>query len=141
MNIEELYKKLTDAEVPEDRFYLHGLFGSTDDNDKLAVTIYRKGNRTYYEVYFKERGISSTLKIFLNENEACDYVFEKLIYERDLSRINKIEGLSGMTINERLFVSQLMDEFDKARIMDKRRAKEILSLLQVDQATIDKIVM
>lgn len=67
-------------------------------------------------------------------------MFEKLIYERDLFNIGKIGGLNGMTVNERLFASDLMDEFDKAKRHDKRRAREILTLLDVDKASIEKIV-
>jgi hypothetical protein len=140
MNIEQLYKRLTEAGVPEYRFFLHGLFGSTDDNERLALTIYKRGDKTYYEVYFKERGTSSTLNVFSTESEACDFMFEKLIYERDFFNIRKIEGLNGMTVNERLFASGLMDEFDKAKLNDKRRAREILTLLDVDKASIEKIV-
>ena len=140
MNIEQLYNKLIEAGVPEYRFYLHGLFGSTDDNERLALTIYRRGEETCYEVYFKERGTSSTLNIFSDESEACKSIYEKLIYEKDFFNIRKIEGLNGMTLNERLFASGLMDEFDKAKLHDKRRAREILSFLNVDNASIDKIV-
>ena len=140
MNIEQLYKRLTEAGVPEYKFYLHGLFGSTDDNERLALTIYRRDKETFYEVYFKERGTSSTLNVCSNESEACKFIYEKLIYERDFFNIRKIEGLDGMTVNERLFATGLIDEFDKARLQDKRRAREILSLLNVDKASIDKIV-
>ena len=140
MNIEQLYDRLIEAGIPEYRFYLHGLFGSTDDNERLALSIYRRGEETYYEVYFKERGTSSTLNVFLNESEACNFIFEKLIYEKDFFNIRKVEGLNGMTVNERLFASGLTEEFDKAKLHDKRRAREILSLLNVDKASIDKII-
>jgi hypothetical protein len=141
MNIEQLYKRLIEAGVPEHRFYLHGLFGSTDDIERLALTIYRRSDKTYYEVYFKERGsTSSTLDVFSTESEACNFMFQKLIYERDFFNIRKIEGLNGMTVNERLFASGLVDEFDKAKLHDKRRAREILMLLDVDKASIEKIV-
>ena len=140
MNIEQLYKRLTDAGVPENRFYLHGLFGSADDNERLALTIYKRGDKINYEVYFKERGTSSTLNVFSTESEACNFMLEKFIYERDFLNIRKIEGLNRMTLNERLFASGLMDEFDKAKLYDKRRAREILTLLDVDKASIEKIV-
>jgi len=54
--------------------------------------------------------------------------------------INKVEGLGGMTVNERLFVCGLMDEFDKALINDKNKAIKILELLRVDNPSIEKIV-
>ena len=45
-----------------------------------------------------------------------------------------------MTVNERLYVSGLMDEFDKVKIADKKRAKEILRWLRVDEPSIENIV-
>ena len=54
--------------------------------------------------------------------------------------INKVEGLGGMTVNERLFVCGLMDEFEKAQVDDKDIAKRILELLGVDKLSIEKIV-
>lgn len=54
--------------------------------------------------------------------------------------ISKVEGINGMTVNERLFESGLMDEFDKAKWNDKAKAIRILELLGVDQPSINKIV-
>jgi hypothetical protein len=48
--------------------------------------------------------------------------------------------LRGMTVNERLFVSGLMAEFDKCLKKDKKRAREILSELFVDELSIEKII-
>lgn len=48
--------------------------------------------------------------------------------------------LRGMTVNERLFVSGLMAEFDKCLKMDKERAKQILRELFVDELSIEKII-
>ena len=61
MTIEELYNRLKELRVSEDRFYLHGLFGSTDDNDKLALSIKMGKYTAEYEVYYKER-VNRTLK-------------------------------------------------------------------------------
>ena len=57
-----------------------------------------------------------------------------------IKAISKVEGLGGMTVNERLYVCGLMDEFDKALILNKDKAKKILDLLGVDKPSIDKIV-
>lgn len=57
-----------------------------------------------------------------------------------IKAISKIEGLGGMTVNERLFVCGLMDEFDKVQVHDKSKAKRILELLGVDKPSIEKIV-
>ncbi|WMW78667.1 hypothetical protein RF683_04285 [Flavobacterium sp. 20NA77.7] len=45
-----------------------------------------------------------------------------------------------MTVNERLYHSGLMDEFDLALKNNKDKAKLILELLKVDKLSIDKIV-
>lgn len=61
--------------------------------------------------------------------------------EKEISKaINKVEGIAGMTVNERLYVSGLMDEFDNAQITDRNKAKKILELLGVDKISIKKIV-
>jgi hypothetical protein len=57
-----------------------------------------------------------------------------------INLINKIDGIGGMTVNERLFVSGLDDEFGKALQNDKNKAKKILELLRVDKASIEIIV-
>ncbi|RNL51331.1 hypothetical protein [Pedobacter jejuensis] len=57
-----------------------------------------------------------------------------------IKAISKVEGIGGMTVNERLYVCGLMDEFDKALIVDKNKAKKILELLGVDKPSIEKIV-
>ena len=54
--------------------------------------------------------------------------------------INQISGLSGMTVNERLCVTGLFDEFEKAIKSDQDKARRILELLLVDNPSIDKIV-
>ena len=60
--------------------------------------------------------------------------------EEILQAARQVQGLGGMTVNERLFVSGLMDEFDKSKIHDKAKAAYILTLLQVDKPSIDKIL-
>jgi hypothetical protein len=46
-----------------------------------------------------------------------------------IDSICKVDGIRGMTVNERLFVSGLMDEYDKAKWNDKKKAKRILELI------------
>jgi len=60
--------------------------------------------------------------------------------EEILQAIKQVDGLEGMTVNERLFVSGLMNEFDKAKRDDKDKARNILELLLVDKPSIDKII-
>jgi hypothetical protein len=140
MTIEQLYNSLTELKIPPDNYYLHGIYGSTDDNDKLALTIKRGKYAIEYEVYFKERGEVNSTWTFISEDEACDYLFKKIFDSWKFEQINKIEGLGGMTVNERLFASGLMDEFDNWKTNDKTRAKQILRWLKVDESSIEKII-
>jgi len=57
-----------------------------------------------------------------------------------ITAISEVDGLVGMTVNERLYVCGLLDEFDKAMSIDKDKAKKILELLGVDKSSIDKIL-
>jgi hypothetical protein len=140
MTIFELHTKLKNIGIHDDQYFLNGLYGSADDNEKLSLTI-KKGKFTVeYETYFKERGEKHSVRTFYSEEEACEYIYKKLISEQTYTRIQNIEGLSGMTVNERLYVSGLMDEFDRAKKKDKTRAKEILRWLRVDEPSIDMIV-
>ena len=52
----------------------------------------------------------------------------------------KIEVLGGMTINERLYLTGLIDEFDKAKSDDKVKARKISELLKVDTPSMNKIL-
>jgi hypothetical protein len=58
--------------------------------------------------------------------------------EEIMEAVKQIDGLDGMTVNERLFASGLMGEFDRAKRKDK--ARQILELLRVDTPSIDKIL-
>ena len=58
------------------------------------------------------------------------------IYEK----ASGIIGIDGMTVNERLYISGLMDIFDQAKKNDKDLAKTILKALKVDIKSIEKIV-
>jgi hypothetical protein len=51
-----------------------------------------------------------------------------------------IIGVDGMTVNERLYASGLIDIFDQAKRKDKKLAKTILKALKVDLKSIEKIV-
>ncbi len=45
-----------------------------------------------------------------------------------------------MTVNERLFLSGLLDEFDNAKRNNKERARQILRELYVDEPSINTII-
>jgi hypothetical protein len=140
MKIEQLYKKLTENNISSDKYYLHGLFGSSDDNERLGLKIFKDGNRIKCQIYFKERGQVTSSWDYDSEDEACEVMFQELKDEQTFWEIRKIEGLDGMTVNERLYASGLMDEFDRSKRKDKNRAKQILRWLRVDQPSIDKII-
>lgn len=140
MTIAELNSELRNIGVSENRYYLHGLFGSTDDNDKIALTI-KKGKFTIeYEVYYKERGEKHSERTFLTESEACEYLLYKIQEEITIEKVREVIGLDGMTVNERLWESGLMDEFDKTKKKNKTRAAQILRILRVDEPSIKKIL-
>ena len=45
--------------------------------------------------------------------------------EEILEKVKKMDGLGGMTVNERLFVTGLMETFEKVKINDKELARFI----------------
>ena len=56
------------------------------------------------------------------------------------SEFDKSQPLAGMTGNERLFVTGLLEEFERAKKRDKKKAKKILEALQFDNESIEKIL-
>lgn len=60
--------------------------------------------------------------------------------EEILEKVKKVKGLGGMTTNERLYLTGLMDTFDKAKRRDKKLAQFILESIGVDKPSIDKIL-
>ena len=60
--------------------------------------------------------------------------------EEIIRRINHIEGLGGMTVNERLHAAGLYDEFYLVIKIDKSKARKILTWLKVDESSIDLII-
>jgi hypothetical protein len=65
---------------------------------------------------------------------------KEMTKEEIYEKANNIIGLEGMTGNERLFESGLMDLFDQAKKNDKYLARTILQALKFDELSIGKIV-
>ena len=81
MTIAELHKKLIEKEIKEDSYFLHGLYGSKNDNEKLALSIKKGKFNLEYETYFKERGEKHSIRIFYSKNDACEYFYKQLTNE------------------------------------------------------------
>ncbi|MGB1038319.1 MAG: hypothetical protein ACPGYY_06695 [Bacteroidia bacterium] len=78
MTLAELYSELKNLGLADGAIYLHGLYGSTDDNEKFSLTI-RKGKYSFiWEVYYKERGEKYSIREFQNEKDACQYYLKKI---------------------------------------------------------------
>lgn len=132
MTIEKMALKIKELNVPDTFYYINGIHGSTNDENKLAMRIHANG----YEIYHMEHGDKNMLGRFENESEACSYFFEKLKKSWDFERIQRIEGLNTLQIDERLNISGLREEFDRVKEKDKTRAKEILRWLKVREPDI-----
>jgi hypothetical protein len=141
LTLKGLDHNLGEHGISSDSYYLHGLYGSNNDVDKIALSI-KKGKYTLeYEVYYKEKGEKHSSRIFTDEHTACEWIFVKLINEQTFNKIQGIPGISGMTVNERLYVSGLMDEFESAITNNNKiRARQILTWLKVDEPSIDLII-
>ncbi len=80
----------------------------------------------------------------LNDNEKQS--IEKGILDADSKKLNSNEKansvveIEGMTGNERLYVSGLMDEFEKAKKSDKYKARTILQALKFNELSIGRII-
>jgi len=64
----------------------------------------------------------------------------KMTKEEIYQKATSVVGIDGMTGNERLWESGLMDEFDKAKKSDKHKARWILQALKFDELSIGRIV-
>jgi len=70
MNIQELKEKLINIGIREDFYSLSG---------GLPSEAYCIGKTNLgWEVYYSERGNKNKLKIFNNENNACDYFYKRI---------------------------------------------------------------
>ena len=140
MTISDLNKKLKKIKIDENKYYLNGLFGSKDNTDKIALSIKKGKYGIEYETYFIEKGEKHSIKKFDSEKDACQFIYRKIIYQKILSKINQNSDFFGTTVNERLYLSGLIEEFDNIKKQDKKLAKDILRWLKVDELSIERIV-
>lgn len=77
MTIKELHNQLKKKGVHKDSYYLHGLYGATNDSEKYALTIRKEKYTFEYEIYYKERDQKYIDRIFTSESEACEYMLSK----------------------------------------------------------------
>ena len=63
-----------------------------------------------------------------------------MTYQEIEKAVLNTEGIGGMTVNERLYVSGLWNEFDEALKNNKNKAKFILELFKIDKASIIEIL-
>ena len=80
--------------------------------------------------------ITQEVPCFIRDLPPIREMTKEEIYEK----ANSVVGIEGMTGNERLFVSGLMEEFDKAKKSDKYKARTILQALKFDELSISRIV-
>jgi len=76
--------------------------------------------------------------MFIPVRRKNSYKIEEI--EVRINTVRKTEVLSGMTVNERLFATGLLKEFEQARQNDKEKARIILELLGITCNFIDKII-
>ncbi|GAA4273635.1 hypothetical protein U6A24_18300 [Aquimarina gracilis] len=62
------------------------------------------------------------------------------LQEKVNNGLSNIVGLQGMTVNERLFASGLMETFEEMKNKNKEFARFILMALKVDGKSIEKIL-
>lgn len=136
MTLNDLHLALQSKGIDENSYYIHGLFGSSDDSDKLAMTIIVAKYSIIYKIYYKERGEQHSVYEFNDETEACRFFYKKVTGFEFKTPTN----YAGMTVNERLWESGKMDDFDKFLKTDKVKAAQILRDLLVDEDSIKKIV-
>ena len=57
-----------------------------------------------------------------------------------IDKVKTVENIGGMTVNERLYMCGLSDEFDRCLKEDKNKADFILKTIGVDLDSIIKIL-
>ncbi len=66
MNLNELHIKLKESGISEDLYYLHGLYGSTNEDNKLALKIKKGGTTLNMKSITKREGGKAFDEIIYN---------------------------------------------------------------------------
>lgn len=72
MNRMVLLKNLNLVGINKNRYSING---------PCEMKICIENNSSYWDVYFLEKGIKTLHKSFLNESDACDYMYHLLLNE------------------------------------------------------------
>ena len=62
------------------------------------------------------------------------------LQKRVMKGTSKVVGIEGMTVNERLYATDLIELFDEMKKTNKEYAQYILKSLKVDRESIEKIL-
>lgn len=84
MKLQELHIQLKELGITEEKYYLHGLYGSSSDDNKFSLVIRKGFCSVEYEFYFKERGVKHSSRTFTNEDEACQYFYKRLKENKEI---------------------------------------------------------
>lgn len=140
MTLAELHNKLQEIGVPSDRYYLHGLYGSSNDDEKVALSINKGKYFIEYEIYSMSRGQRTSISTFTEESKACEYLYKKIRDGWIFEKIQKIQGLKNMPLDEKLQASGLKEEFESCKVNNKTRAVHLLRWLEVEESAIKSIL-
>lgn len=128
MKLDKLFIELELLGIPRERYYLNGIYGSQTDTNTLSLV---KLSNNCFEIYYKSKNNKETISSFTNEEEACEFLYKKLKQDWIIENIGEINGLAGMTFNERLYASGLEFEYNKSKRENPQRAEQILRLLDL----------
>ncbi len=141
MNIHELQMELNKLGIDPMSYYLHGIGEQTNDSDKLAMAIRRGKYSVEYEIYFTERGEKNLIQLYDNEADACNY-FLRSMKEKYFHKIIKAKWpqLKDKSIEDKLRISGLREEFEERLATGERSAMHILRYLIADEDEIKRLM-
>jgi hypothetical protein len=124
--------------VIDDWGFVEKYWSTNWDDYLLTWTVWYLIYTIYFSIVYWLIGGLVSLIIFLYTRNRKKHF--KMTKEEIYLKANSVEGLDGMTTNERLCSSGLMEYFDFAKIHDREKAKVILQAIKVDEISIDRIL-